>query len=85
MLWWNEKLVEKFIKNRPDEHWEMRAIPLSDLGCKHPENLTVDQLVELLDYIGVLQYDDFDLDDFEFDIKIKFDSDAYYLLEMKWR
>lgn len=82
----DKEALKNFLDSRSDKNWDVRSISLSELGYKNLEELKVNELVDLLDYITVLKDNYFDeVADCEFDIKIKFDNEPYYLLEMKWR
>ena len=82
----NKEVLKNFIENKPDKYWDVRGIDLHELGYKHPEKLTVDELADLLDYIYVLIDDEEYIDeaaDSEFGIRIKLtDDDTCYWLEM---
>ena len=84
----NYDKLHDFITQKPDKYWDTRSISLEEIGYDNPEELTVERLVNLLDYVNFYCENEC-LDeslDSRFTVKIDFDGeDTYCRLEMKWK
>lgn len=81
----NYNKLNEFITNLPDVYWDKRSIPLKEICEENLEELTLEEIDNLLDQINVKLYEDGN-DCFYFTFKMFIDDDGYtrYLLEMKY-